>query len=296
MTGMNTRLFRPFFALLLFVAAPASGDDLHRGVAVRSGGTLRVDLNRGSVEVETHDELEIRVDANATGVGADATDFELTSDGVNAELRGRSGGNWFNWLGGARLRVRVRIPEMYSVDIRTGAGDVEIEDLGGSAKVETNGGRIEVDGAHGSVELRTSGGPIHVEDVEGDLDAQTAGGRVRISDVHGDVDARTSGGGMTVHDVIGSVRAKTSGGSISVRFDGQPSGEVETSGGGIEVTVPEDSAFELEASTSGGRVRLADDLDCRGKSSSNEVEGEVNGGGPRLRLRTSGGNIRVRAD
>ena len=68
-----------------------------------------------------------------------------------------------------------------------------------------------------------------------------------------------------------------------------------TSGGDVSVTVDKAAAFQLDASTSGGRVRadgLTITLDGGGAGRSH-LSGKVNGGGPLLKLRTSGGDIKV---
>jgi hypothetical protein len=268
----------------------AAAGELRESVYVEPGGTLEIDLGAGSVEVETHDENEVRVDAQASGWRG--MKFELTSDGFDARLVGKSGG--WSLFGGGRVRVHVRVPERYSLDVRTGGGSIEIDDLGGTATARTSGGSIELDGAEGPVELRTSGGPIRAENVEGDLSVRTSGGGIRIADVTGSVEARTSGGSIQVHDVGGPVMARTSGGSISVRFDDVPEGSLETSGGSIEAEFSEEAAFRLDAKTSGGRVRIEEELHLIGKIESGRIVGEINGGGPELRLHTSGGNVRVR--
>ena len=147
------------------------------------------------------------------------------------------------------------------------------------------------DGATGDVQLRTSGGRIHAENIGGDLSARTSGGAIRISDVVGSVEVRTSGGRIAIDGAGTLVRARTSGGNVSVRFDGAPEGTIETSGGSIEVEIPEESNVDLDARTSGGRVTVEADISVRGVFRANHIEGAVNGGGPPLRLRTSGGNI-----
>ena len=81
-----------------------------------------------------------------------------------------------------------------------------------------------------------------------------------------------------------------------MRFEKAAEGEIQTSGGSIEVTFDEEAPVSIEARTSGGRVSLDEDFSFRGKRQGSKLEGEVNGGGPRLTLKTSGGNIRIKAD
>jgi DUF4097 and DUF4098 domain-containing protein YvlB len=276
-----------------WLPATAGADEFRQAIPVQPGGSLEVDLSSGSVEVETHDEHEVAVDAESRGLSGGLTRFELSGDGVNAKFVGKHSG-WLGMFGSGELRVRVRVPESYSIDVRTGGGSVEIDELGGRASVRTSGGSIELVEARGPVELETSGGPIRVEEVEGDVTARTSGGRIQISEVAGRVEARTSGGSIDAHEVDGPVEARTSGGSISVRFNDAPEGDLRTSGGSIEVEFSEDAALELEAETSGGRVQIDSEIRVVGVLGRDQVKGQVNGGGAQLRLKTSGGNIRVR--
>ena len=281
---------------LLSLVAPVTGAtfELHERVAARPGGTLEVRISQGSLEIETHDEPEVRVDLRASGWRGSAIDFALTGDGENARLEG-SGPGWVpSILGGAKIRVRIRVPETYSLDLRTGGGAIQIEDLGGSVSARTSGGSIELEGAVGSVDLRTSGGSIRVEEVEGDVTLRTSGGTVDASDVTGRIEARTSGGAIRLRDVGGPVLARTSGGPILVRFSGAPEGSLETSGGSIEAEFPEDEGVDLDARTSGGRVHIEEPLRLSGRMERSRADGEINGGGAELQIRTSGGNIRIR--
>ncbi len=271
-------------------------DEFRESVRVQAGGRLQVDLDAGSVEVETPDREEVSAEARASGWGSGGMEFRLEGDGTDAKFVGKARGFMGGILGGFRVQVRLRIPERFSVEIRTGGGSIQIEEIEGEVEARTSGGRIELDGAQGDVELRTSGGGIRVEEVDGNVFAQTSGGSIRISDVTGEVEARTSGGNVYVHDVGGPVIAKTSGGSVSARFEGPPEGTLETSGGSVEVEFPDDAPVTIDASTSGGRVQIDSDLRIRGTLQSSRVVGDINGGGPELRIRTSGGNIRIRGN
>lgn len=280
---------------LLCCALPlgARADEYRERVDVVPGGTLAIDLAAGSVEVETGDDDEVRVEARATGFGAGAVRFRLSSDGRDATFVGSSGGWTLGILGGPRIRVVARVPERYSVRVETGGGKIEIEEIDGEIDARTSGGGIAVDGTTGDVRLRTSGGRIQAENIEGDLDARTSGGEIRVSDVKGSVEVKTSGGRIQIDGAGGLVRAATSGGSISVRFDGLPEGSIQTSGGGIDVEIPEGVGIDLDAQTSGGRVVVRAEVMPSSLISRSQLKGSINGGGPPLLLRTSGGNISV---
>lgn len=289
-------MLRNILAALL-IALPVAGpsatalaEDFTQRVEARSGGTLDVDLRAGKLEIETHDLEEVRVDAySRSGLFGGAMKFSIQSDGTDVELDGKGG--WFT----GDARVRIRVPRKYSLEVRTGGGNVDIAAVAGSVEARTSGGRIILDGARGDVELRTSGGPIEVRNVVGELEARTSGGQIRVEEVDGEIDVETSGGPIWIYDVSGPVKAKTSGGSIEVRFAGRPEGDIETSGGGIVAELPEGEGIDLDARTSGGRVTLDSPvkIELRGDIDPNHVRGTINGGGPELKLRTSGGNVRV---
>jgi hypothetical protein len=67
--------------------------------------------------------------------------------------------------------------------------------------------------------------------------------------------------------------------------------ELSTSGGSIRLAVPADFKADLNASTSGGKVDC--ELPLTGTTKKSSINGQLNGGGPKVRLSTSGGNIRV---
>lgn len=280
--------------LATLTPAPVSAKDFEKRVPAESGGELRVELDAGSVVLESHDRDEVRVDAIAAGAGSRRLDFKLEARNDQVTLRGRGSGGWLpSLIGGPHVRVHIRVPEEFSVDVRTTGGEIEVEGLQGRVRLRTSGGRIDLGRIEGDVEAETSGGPIEGEAIEGDVRVQTSGGRIRLVSVEGRVDARTSGGGIEVLDASGEVRARTSGGSIRVRFDDEPGGRLETSGGGIEVELPDGEGVRLDARTSGGTVEVDPTLEARGRIEPNRVEADLAGGGERLRLETSGGSIRV---
>jgi hypothetical protein len=266
---------------------------LDETLPVEPGGTLWIDLDFGSVRVESHDAEQVKIEARAEGWDSGQVWFSVSREGNDVLLDGEVE-RWLpSLVFGRRISVRVRIPRRYSVDIRTRGGRVRLREIGGRVAAETRGGSIELKEADGPALLRTAGGHIEAEKVRDNLRMRTSGGRIEADDAAGQVEARTSGGRIALRAVAGPVDAHTSGGSISAAFTGSPAGSLATAGGSIDVQFPRDAAASLDARTSGGRVEVEHPVQMSGTASKTHVVGDVRGGGPLLRLRTSGGSIRV---
>jgi len=128
------------------------------------------------------------------------------------------------------------------------------------------------------------------------VQAKSSGGSIDVHHVGGDLYARTSGGSIAIDEALGAVDAQTSGGSIRANFARQPRADsrLSTSGGGITISVAPNVAFDVDAHTSGGDVDTDVPVTLLGRQSESSLQGKINGGGPKLVLRSSGGGIRLR--
>ena len=287
-------------AVALLSSATAFADVVERTFSVHPGGKLTLDTDLGSVEVRSApgNQVRVRVEREVRS-GADK-DFELNFEqrGDDVLVEGnKSGGDW-GWSFWNRYKVHFEIvvPEEYNLELETAGGSIKIADLVGDVDCHTSGGSIRIDDIDGQVDCRTSGGSIHVGRVEGSVNAKTSGGSITIDRSGGSVVAKTSGGSVTVNEVLGSIEASSSGGSVSARLTSQPLADcrLTTSGGRVEVTLAGPIAVDLDAKTSGGRVHLEMPVTISGSVSKTSVRGTLNGGGPQLYLRTSGGSIYVK--
>jgi len=82
---------------------------------------------------------------------------------------------------------------------------------------------------------------------------------------------------------------------VSAGITGQPQApcRLSTSGGSVQVRLSPEVKLDINASTSGGRVHTDFDILVRGNLTGSSLQGKLNGGGPELYLRTSGGNITI---
>lgn len=294
---LRSRIVLVLAAFALPAALAAAEVPLHRSFNVAPGGTLTLDADVG----------DIQVSPGAGGVSIDvfrrgraAQDLEVSFDqqgnDVNVTARYQHGSRWFNWSGDLDARFVVTVPSRYNVRLNTSGGDIRVGDLQGEVRCKTSGGTIRTGNIGGPIDARTSGGDISVDGVTARADLHTSGGSIDVRHVGGDLYARTSGGGITIEEALGAVDAQTSGGSIRARLAQQPRGDsrLSTSGGGITLSVAANVAVDLDAHTSGGDVESDLPVLMVGRQNDSSLEGKINGGGPRLVLRSSGGGIRLR--
>lgn len=195
-----------------------------------------------------------------------------------------------------RFNATVSVPKSIEVDLRTSGGHIEVGGIQGEVAARTSGGHMKLANIGGPVKAHTSGGSIAATNLKSEADLSTSGGRIKVDSIAGNSKLKTSGGSINATGVNGPLDAKTSGGSITATF---PRGIVadtnlNTSGGGITVKLPQNEQFYLNARTSGGGVHTDFPIAKTGEMKrSQTAEGPVNGGGPMLELRTSGGNINV---
>ncbi len=277
---------------LALLPVAATADDFEETIAVAYGGTLKIDLPGGSIDVDTHDEEFVEIDADVTG----GMELEITKDGDTVTVQGYSRGGLFGFLQFGRIRVHARVPEEFHLDLETRGGHIDVQELIGHVVARTSGGHIEVQEIRGNVAAETSGGGIEAKEVDGDLFATTSGGGIRISEVRGRIEAETMGGPIRVTEALAEVFARTTGGSIEVDFEGEPAGQLYTTGGNIEIRIPEDFGIHLRARTTGGSVRIDDEFTISGHVDRGRVDADLNGGGPDLEAQTTGGSIRIQSD
>lgn len=285
-------------------------DVINRSFNVSEGGTITMDVSRGSIEVDTGkgDLVKVKVIRKVGTSNEDRAqeifekykiDFRHSGSDVTIETDDhvrRDG--FFSWIRGLKFRVRfiVTVPEEYNLNLKTSGGSIRVSEIQGEVNARTSGGSLSFEYVKGPVWGKTSGGSIRLEGCSGNVDVRTSGGSIRIGKVEGEVEAVTSGGSIHVKEVMGTINAHTSGGSMSATISRQPTDDcsLTTSGGSISVHLEEDIKVDLDASTSGGRVSTDFPITIQGQISKRKLKGKVNGGGPELRLKTSGGSIRIK--
>jgi hypothetical protein len=201
-----------------------------------------------------------------------------------------------------------------SIGIGSAVGPITASTSGGSVQVgsgkqnvwiETAGGSISVKECHGTLTASTAGGSIDVGSVGKVATVETAGGGIRVGRAGALLKAVTAGGGLRLMQLTSGVQAETAAGGIEAEFIAGPGqftdSHLETSSGDIVVYLPSDLPVTVKAAVELANGHRIDTGIFKGINVSSEggtygpktiwAEGNLNGGGPVLKVHTTNGSI-----
>lgn len=289
---------------------PRVGTDRSGVLRTSDGLTLHLTTDLGSVRIVTlepgaapevrftvHIETDARAALAQTLLDRYSIMARPTKSGVEIVATtpaARSGSNAQFWV-----QFLIEVPANYNLDVNTGVGDIETQDIGGMATLVTQGGNIRT-GRIGTMSprggwqgrmlarLSTQGGHIQVQDIAGDVDAFTAGGHIVAGNILGNAVLRTGGGHIRAGQIGGRAQLETDGGNITLK-QANSFVSVRTGGGQIDFGEVRGS---VRAQTGGGGIRII--------TVSGPMEVESNGGSVCLtrvagavQAATAGGNIQA---
>ncbi|MGH7568811.1 MAG: DUF4097 family beta strand repeat-containing protein [Gemmatimonadales bacterium] len=129
------------------------------------------------------------------------------------------------------------------------------------------------------------------------VDASTLNGAVNVAGATAPIVAVTTNGSIDATSEKGSIKARTANGSIRATVKAlPPTGalDLETMNGSITATLPPKLNAELDAKTATGRIETDFALTMSGQMSQRHIVARIGTGGPRLKLATITGTIRLR--
>jgi len=306
---MNKKLFLAIAALAPLACFASLEKKVEKSFQVQSGGQLKVDVCKGGIEVLPSKDNEVKLvlveklDVDNDAEAQEALDnyvFTFTQNGNEVLISAKAKKTTNNFFG-TRRENRVQfawklvVPSAFNINLDTAGGSIHVGDLQGNVKVDTSGGSISIGNIVGPVDADTSGGSIHLDSSTEKTRLDTSGGSISAGTLKADSVLDTSGGSISVKSAEAALKADTSGGSIDVSAPAPIKGELklDTSGGSIHFRTGETAAFDLQAESSGGRVTCEFPLSNTRVNKRTHVEGQVNGGGPKVTLDTSGGSVHV---
>jgi DUF4097 and DUF4098 domain-containing protein YvlB len=284
----------PLFAVSMLASAASLADDrvFDKQFAAQPGGKLTISSDLGAIIITGSDSNEVVIHVALRGDRHFVDEFEITAESTDegVAVRGqRSDYPWFDFFWFTNLdsevRYTIQVPRNYQVLVRNSRGDVELRDFNGSAYGQTSRGNVLATGINGAVQIGASRG------------------NVRASHIVGDLRVETSRGNVEVRNVVGPVELSSSRGAIDVELTSPNHGAtLQTSRGNIHITVPREFAADLDVHTSRGETQCDLPISSPARARdryhdgfSGSLNGTINGGGKRLRVETSRGDVHIRA-
>ena len=130
----------------------------------------------------------------------------------------------------------VRLAQTGPVDIRSGLGEISVEEVSGAAQV------------------RCGSGTIRLGAVDGTADVSNGNGKVRVGVVTGPATVKSSNGVVDVDRALSDITASTSNGEVRVGEVVRGKVTVTSKNGAVEVGVRDGSAAWLDLNAGVGRV------------------------------------------
>ena len=271
---------------LLLVPAIASAAEASFDRTLSVGGNPNVYVSTGSgyIHISPGSDSQIHivghVKSNRNWFGG-SSDDQVKQIAANPPIEqsgnevhiGKTDGDWQH---NVSIDYDITMPKGSILNAGSGSGDLRINGIAGGLKASTGSGSIEAGGISGAVALDTGSGDIHADLVNSSsTKVQTGSGTIRVTGVKGGLKAGT--------------------GSGDIEIAGQPTSDwkLETGSGSVTLTVGS-AHFTLDASTGSGTVHSDPPISTHGSLEKHHVMGDINGGGPTVRVETGSGDIRIK--
>jgi len=142
------------------------------------------------------------------------TDSDLRAEAVIGEFQSAG------VLGTVALKTEiggVRLAQTGPVNVRTGVGEITVEEVSGAAEVTCGSGVIRIGAVDGVAEVSNSNGKAIVGEVTGAATVRSANGDVYVDRALSDLTATTSNGEVRIGEVVrGKVTATSKNGYVEV--------------------------------------------------------------------------------
>ncbi|HEY5381535.1 MAG TPA: DUF4097 family beta strand repeat-containing protein [Acidobacteriaceae bacterium] len=227
----------------------------------------------------------------------------------------------------------VHVSELHAaVTIASRAGDLDLSAIDGTVMAHINNddasvtarsltGAFTLEGRAGDISLSNIDGPVmlqgdffgttHAEQIKGPLRFETSRTHFATARVDGELDVESGDlqgnrlfGPVTLSsrdrtieldDVAGAVKVSNRNGAVTVT-SAAPLGpvDIENQHGSVDLGLPGSSGFVLDAQTHNGDMENDFGLETQGKDEQHQLAGTIGGGGPKIHVATSDGDVTIR--
>jgi hypothetical protein len=255
----------------------AQSKDFKKAVDFEPGGDLTLKTDKGSVNVTSWDQNRIEISARIDppeNVGADYG--RQSVEGARIDVTG----------GGRSLTVRSNFD---GVPYKDGFGNHSktLPDIHYSIRAPRNlnlgldidRSKVSLQGFKGKIRIETDRTPVTATDLAGEIHIRMDRGEAKLSGIRGSLDIETD---------------RTNTRLRAVHIDGDS--QVDIDRGELELGLAESQGLTVSANRS-RRGSFESDFELASNTSKERsIEGSINGGGPKLSIRTDRGKVSLKRD
>ena len=263
------------------VTAAAHAQDFERTLSASSATDLYVSTGSGRIHIYPGSDAEVHIKGHVHAGWNAGGDIEERMHKIAANPPVKQSGKDIH-IGDVSSEERrlynnitidyeISAPKAVALDLRSGSGDVEVDNVGRFLKSETGSGSIRAHGIEGPSDLHTG---------SGDIELQEKGS--------GEVHAATGSGSIRINGLSGTLTARTGSGDIEANGNLTGPSKLQTGSGSIRAHVARESHLSVDATTGSGSIRIAGNT-----SDHHHLSAPINGGGPSLEAHTGSGDIEI---
>ena len=261
---MIWRAVSALIALLVLSSVPAlaASDRWSKTFELAGQAKLRVDTSDASIRIDSWDKnlIEATITTRNWGIGNGGIKIEDHQSGDSVDIQVRFPHRWVS-IGGRSVQIEIRAPKKSILNLHTGDGGIDVNEVGGDITADTGDGHIHIQGADGNLRATTGDGHIQVSGRLDSLYLKTGDGHIEASALPG---------------------SSMSGAWALISGDGS-----------VTLRLPEAFTADVEIHTSDGHVDLGFPVAITGRMGSHDIKGKINGGGGLLSMRTGDGSIHI---
>jgi len=268
-------------ALAAAAFAAAHAQDFDRNLPASASTDLYVSTGSGHIRITPGSESEVRIKGHVHAGWNAGGDIDERMRRIAAnppishignEIRiGNLSPEDRRLYNNITIDYEISAPKGLALNLRSGSGDVEIDNVGRFVKGETGSGSIRAHGVAGPADLRTGSGDIELQQqAAGEIHASTGSGSIRLNGINGALTARTGSGDIEANGALTG-----------------PS-RLQSGSGTIRAHIGKDSHLSVDATTGSGSIRIAGN-----SSDHHHLSAPINGGGSSLEAHTGSGDIEI---
>jgi DUF4097 and DUF4098 domain-containing protein YvlB len=281
-------ILRTLFAAALVLSATAAIADGHfdRTLTVPSQADLYVSAGSGRIHITPGSDSQIHITARLHAGWNAGDDIDqrirhiesnppIEQSGVSVRV-GFPGEDDRRLYNNISVDYEISAPRSVALNLHTGSGDVEVDNLGRFLKADTGSGSVRAHGIAGPADLHTGSGDIELqEQAQGDVRTSTGSGSIRVNGLNGGLQAKTGSGDI---EATGRLTAE---------------GSVVSGSGSVRLHLGQEARFDLDAHTGSGSIRVAQPGGHFSSEEHHHISTSINGGGPSLRVTTGSGDVEI---